>query len=79
VDVNSVEANNYNPNNMSAVEKRLLARSLELDGFTQPVVVSKQARERFFWCIEQEGYFELQHFHLYRVRNSKSQHSENNC
>nr|WP_148251449.1 ParB/RepB/Spo0J family partition protein [Raoultella terrigena] len=45
VDVNSVEANNYNPNNMSAVEKRLLARSLELDGFTQPVVVSKQASE----------------------------------
>ncbi|HAT1684940.1 TPA: ParB-like nuclease domain-containing protein [Klebsiella oxytoca] len=35
-----ITANNYNPNTMSPVEKRLLTLSLLQDGFTQPVVVT---------------------------------------
>lgn len=38
----TVVANDYNPNVMAPVEKRLLQRSLEVDGFTQPVVVSEK-------------------------------------
>lgn len=41
VKADEVVANNYNPNIMSAGEKKLLQRSLEEDGFTQPVVVSE--------------------------------------
>ncbi|QIP58254.1 IbrB-like domain-containing protein [Hafnia alvei] len=37
-----VVANDYNPNVMAPSEKKLLKQSLEMDGFTQPVVVSKE-------------------------------------
>ncbi|ATS16791.1 MULTISPECIES: ParB/RepB/Spo0J family partition protein [Enterobacteriaceae] len=37
-----VVANDYNPNVMASGEKKLLTRSLERDGFTQPVVVSEE-------------------------------------
>ncbi|WP_395489213.1 IbrB-like domain-containing protein [Cedecea davisae] len=36
----AITANEYNPNTMAPVEKRLLKHSLETEGFTQPVVVS---------------------------------------
>lgn len=36
----SVEANDYNPNVMAGAEKKLLERSIEKDGFTQPIVVA---------------------------------------
>lgn len=36
-----VVANDYNPNVMAPAEKKLLQRSLEEDGFTQPVVVAE--------------------------------------
>ncbi|EQA1625003.1 IbrB-like domain-containing protein [Enterobacter asburiae] len=42
VKAKTVEANDYNPNMMAMVEKKLLERSIELDGFTQPVVVARQ-------------------------------------
>lgn len=35
-----VAANDYNPNVMAPAEKQLLKRSIEADGFTQPIVVS---------------------------------------
>ncbi|HHR4183568.1 IbrB-like domain-containing protein [Citrobacter cronae] len=41
VRVDEVIANDYNPNVMAAGEKKLLKRSLQEDGFTQPVVVSE--------------------------------------
>ena len=44
VEAKTVEANDYNPNVMATVEKKLLERSIELDGFTQPVVVARQQR-----------------------------------
>ncbi len=34
-----ISPNDYNPNNMAPQEKRLLTKSLEADGFTQPIVV----------------------------------------
>lgn len=37
-----VTPNSYNPNNVAPPEKRLLQKSLEADGFTQPVVVYRQ-------------------------------------
>lgn len=38
----TVEANDYNPNVMASVEKKLLEHSIEMDGFTQPIVVARQ-------------------------------------
>lgn len=47
VKTENVIANDYNPNVMAPVEKRLLQRSLEMDGFTQPVVASKQKNNEY--------------------------------
>ena len=32
--------NDYNPNNVAPPEKKLLQKSIEIDGFTQPIVVT---------------------------------------
>lgn len=45
VEVKSVQANDYNPNVMATVEKKLLKRSIIVDGFTQPVVVASQQKQ----------------------------------
>jgi len=47
----SIDGNDYNPNNVAPPEKRLLLKSLEADGFTQPVVVM-QHRENHFEIID---------------------------
>jgi ParB/RepB/Spo0J family partition protein len=39
--VGDIRPNNYNPNRQSDHEFRLLCRSIEEDGFTQPVIVSR--------------------------------------
>jgi ParB/RepB/Spo0J family partition protein len=39
--VGDIQPNNYNPNRQSEHEFRLLCRSIEEDGFTQPVIVSR--------------------------------------
>ncbi|AJF72063.1 hypothetical protein TE10_08290 [Raoultella ornithinolytica] len=57
VDAESVTANDYNPNSMSATEKKLLERSIEMDGFTQPVVVARQ----------QEQYLVVDGFHRHLI------------
>ncbi|WP_449543960.1 IbrB-like domain-containing protein [Lelliottia nimipressuralis] len=36
-----IKANAYNPNKIAPAERKLLVKSLECDGFTQPVVVSE--------------------------------------
>ncbi|WP_318390719.1 ParB/RepB/Spo0J family partition protein [Enterobacter sp.] len=46
-----IDGNDYNPNNVAPPEKRLLLKSLEADGFTQPVVVM-QHRENHFEIID---------------------------
>ncbi|AOV96173.1 hypothetical protein A9798_03885 [Edwardsiella hoshinae] len=59
-----VEANDYNPNVMAPVEKRLLQRSLTSDGFTQPIVV-----------VQQEGpasYVVVDGFHRYLLGSKKA-------
>lgn len=42
-----ITANDYNPNNVAPPEKRLLSQSLELDGFTQPIVVTQNADRHY--------------------------------
>ncbi|MFW0767674.1 IbrB-like domain-containing protein [Trabulsiella odontotermitis] len=43
----TVAPNDYNPNNVAPPERRLLQKSLEADGFTQPVVVVSRGSQRF--------------------------------
>lgn len=53
-----VHANDYNPNSVAPPEMELLALSIELDGYTQPIVV---------WQ-EEDGSFEVvDGFHRYRI------------
>ena len=42
-----IEPNDYNPNNLAPPEKRLLLKSIEVDGFTQPIVVAETAAEKY--------------------------------
>ncbi|MCM7514989.1 ParB N-terminal domain-containing protein [Enterobacter hormaechei] len=42
-----IGANDYNPNNVAPPEKRLLCRSLEMDGFTQPIVVTESGARHY--------------------------------
>ena len=63
VDAESVTANDYNPNSMSATEKKLLERSIEMDGFTQPVVVARQ----------QEQYLVVDGFHRHLISAANPQ------
>ncbi|WP_253378255.1 IbrB-like domain-containing protein [unidentified bacterial endosymbiont] len=42
-----ISANDYNPNNVAPPEKRLLTQSLELDGFTQPIVVTESTPSHY--------------------------------
>jgi len=43
---NEVEANDYNPNTVAPPEMRLLERSIEADGYTQPVVTYQDGLRR---------------------------------
>lgn len=52
-----VFANDYNPNKVAPPEMELLERSIEADGFTQPIVT---------WKIE-EGYQVIDGFHRHLV------------
>ncbi|THF67010.1 hypothetical protein E6C76_01045 [Pseudothauera nasutitermitis] len=42
-----VEGNDYNPNTVAPPEMRLLALSIEADGFTQPIVAHQAGKDRF--------------------------------
>ena len=42
-----IVANDYNPNSVAPPEKRLLGKSLELDGVTQPIVVTEGEPQHF--------------------------------
>ena len=43
----AIKPNSYNPNNVAPPEKRLLLKSLELDGFTQPVVAIRNGANEY--------------------------------
>ena len=42
-----ISPNDYNPNNVAPPEKRLLLKSIEADGFTQPIVVTQSSPEEY--------------------------------
>ncbi|HAT8013537.1 IbrB-like domain-containing protein [Citrobacter rodentium] len=46
-----ITPNDYNPNNVAPPEKKLLLKSIEADGFTQPIVVS-QARSGEYEIVD---------------------------
>lgn len=58
-----ITPNEYNPNNMAPPEKRLLLKSLEADGFTQPIVVMNKKEDQFEIV---DG------FHRYALSSSKA-------
>lgn len=62
VPVDEVEANDYNPNAVAPPEMRLLERSIEEDGYTQPIVA---------W-MNGEGYEVVDGFHRNRVGRESS-------
>lgn len=43
----AIKPNSYNPNNVAPPEKRLLLKSLEMDGFTQPVVAIRTGTHEY--------------------------------
>lgn len=42
-----ISPNDYNPNNVAPPEKKLLLKSIEADGFTQPIVVVHSTEEQY--------------------------------
>ncbi|HCL6629229.1 TPA: ParB-like nuclease domain-containing protein [Citrobacter amalonaticus] len=42
-----ISPNDYNPNNVAPPEKKLLLKSIETDGFTQPIVVTQSSPEEY--------------------------------
>lgn len=59
VPLETVEANEYNPNAVAPNEMRLLYTSIKADGYTQPVVVIHDA--------EQDRYVIVDGFHRYSI------------
>ena len=57
VDIDSVEANDYNPNSVAGQEMSLLYTSIKHDGYTQPVVT--------IWDEEKNKYIIVDGFHRY--------------
>ncbi|QLR42242.1 ParB-like nuclease domain-containing protein [Enterobacter sp. RHBSTW-00994] len=58
-----IYANDYNPNNVAPPEKRLLSQSLEIDGFTQPIVVTES---------EPQHYEIVDGFHRHEIGKSRA-------
>lgn len=64
VPVERVHANDYNPNSVAPPEMQLLERSIEADGYTQPIVA---------WLREDDGVYEVvDGFHRNRVGRESS-------
>ena len=59
VDINKVEANDYNPNKVAPPEMELLRHSIEEDGYTQPIVT--------YYDKKNDKYIVVDGFHRYRV------------
>jgi ParB-like chromosome segregation protein Spo0J len=74
VDINQVQANDYNPNSVAATEMRLLYISIKNDGYTQPVVtiydesidkyVIVDGFHRYFVCKNNKDILERNHGRL---------------
>lgn len=65
-----IHSNNYNPNNVAPPEKRLLTKSLEINGFTQPIVVAES----------EVNYFEIvDGFHRHQISKVNSSLEQQLC
>jgi ParB-like chromosome segregation protein Spo0J len=58
VPIGKVQANDYNPNSVAPPEFKLLAHSIEEDGYTQPIVC--------YYDRENDKYIIIDGFHRYR-------------
>lgn len=58
VDINKVESNNYNPNVVATPELVLLRKSIEEDGYTQPIVT--------YYDKKVDKYIVVDGFHRYK-------------
>lgn len=65
IPIDEVEPNNYNPNSVAKIEMGLLLKSIEQDGYTQPVVT--------IYDREQEKYVIVDGFHRYFVMRSNKE------
>lgn len=52
VDVNDVEPNDYNPNSVARIEMGLLVKSIQHDGYTQPVVTIYDADRKKYVIVD---------------------------
>ena len=58
VEIEKIQANNYNPNSVAPPEMRLLRHSIESDGYTQPIVT---------WQVDDGTYEVVDGFHRHIV------------
>jgi ParB-like chromosome segregation protein Spo0J len=58
VDINKVVSNQYNPNKVAPPEMQLLKHSIEMDGYTQPIVA--------YYDKKKDKYIIVDGFHRYR-------------
>jgi len=70
VDINKVEANDYNPNSVAGKEMKLLYTSIKHDGYTQPVVT--------IYDEEKDKYVIVDGFHRYFTCKSNDDIKERN-
>tara|TARA_R110000824_G_scaffold165764_6_gene342387 strand:+ start:735 stop:1319 length:585 start_codon:yes stop_codon:yes gene_type:complete len=68
VDVEDVEANDYNPNTVASQEMGLLYISIKHDGYTQPIVT--------VWDEEKKKYVIVDGFHRYFIAKNNKDISE---
>ncbi|MDO4282517.1 MAG: ParB/RepB/Spo0J family partition protein [Clostridia bacterium] len=58
VDIEKVESNDYNPNRVATPEMELLKHSIEMDGYTQPIVA--------YYDKKEDKYIIVDGFHRYK-------------
>lgn len=59
IPLSKIKTNDYNPNKMASPEFKLLKRSLEIDGMTMPIVVTRPDRDGFHTVIDGAHRFEI--------------------
>lgn len=58
IEIEKIFANDYNPNKVAPPEMKLLRHSIEMDGYTQPIVA---------WRISEDHYEVVDGFHRYSI------------
>lgn len=70
VEISKVQANDYNPNSVATVEMGLLYKSIEQDGYTQPIVT--------IYDKDKDKYVIVDGFHRYFVGKTQKDIQERN-